>query len=51
MENDTFDDQLNSASKSTENNLSKVNSAARSLRPETPHIDLLTIRNIRKNVI
>jgi len=49
MENDTFDEQLNSALKSTKNNLSKVNTAARSLRPETPHIDLLTIRNIRKN--
>lgn len=29
--------------------ISKINTTARSSRPETPHIDLLVIRNIKKN--
>ncbi len=50
MENDTFDEHINSASILTKNNTSKCNNTtARSSRPETPHIDLLAIRNIRKN--
>lgn len=49
MENDTFDQQLNSASLITKTNHTKINAVPKNFRPETPHIDLLAIRNIRKN--
>lgn len=49
MENDNFDEQINSASTLIKNNISKINTNAKPCRPETPHIDLLAIRNIRKN--
>lgn len=48
MENESFA-QCNSEMTINTNNLSKVNNVTRSSRPQTPHIDLLAIRNIRKN--
>ena len=49
MENDNFDNNINSATILIKNDISKINTTAKSSRPETPHIDLLAIRNIRKN--
>ena len=49
MENDPFDEQINSNSISHKINISNINATVKSSRPETPHIDLLAIRNIRKN--
>lgn len=49
MENENFDEQMNSASYLNKNNSARVNSTVKSSRPETPHIDLLAIRNIKKN--
>ncbi len=49
MENDNFDNQINSALLIKKSNIPKIKNTTQFSRPETPHIDLLAIRSIRKN--